>query len=106
MSWNSIDKELQKRLANHKYTYEEAVKLIGCNEKLVRRYMDRKFIIPIKVNDEWYFSQELIDKAIFIKKIGNPLGIDVAAASGLFDYMKEKGCKIDIDRITECIMRY
>lgn len=106
MSWSQIDKELQQKLSHFIYKFPQAVAIIGCGEKVLRRYMNENLIEPIKQNDEWLFTQEIIDKANFIHKVGNPMGIDRLAAAGLYDYMKEHNCKIDIDAIRASILKY
>lgn len=105
-NWQKIEQEIRKKLKNHKYSFTEVWKITGCGEKTLRRYMDAELLSPIKTSDEWYFTQEQLDKCEFIYKMKSNRHMTVKAAAGLFDYISSKKGKIDIDKVLECIKYY
>lgn len=104
--WNKVDKELQKRLAKHKYSFEEVVKIIGTGERVVRRYMDSQLIHPIKVSNEWKFTDDMLHKAMFIQQCRKEVGWNVESLAGLYDYLREHNIKPDIEQFIEKVQTY
>lgn len=104
--WKKIDKRLQKFLKNHKYSFYEAVDILGCNERTLRRMMDDQLIEPVKVSDEWKFSEDIIHKARFILKCGKPLGIEKATVAGIYNYLIKHKIKPDIDEFRQIASEY
>ena len=105
-NWHKIEQEIKKKLENHKYNFTEVWKISGCGEKTLRRYMDAELLSPIKTADEWHFTQQQLDKCIFIYKMKSNHYMTVKSAAGLFDYLSIKKCKINIQELLECIKYY
>lgn len=106
MSWNKINKELEKKLKNYKFKFDQANVIIGCDEKTLRRYISEQLICPIKISDEWQFSQEQIDKCTFIYKAKKLASVDIATSAGIYDYYKSQGMQCDFDKIFPYIQNY
>ena len=105
-NWQKIEQEIKKKLKNHKYSFIEVWKIVDCGEKTLRRYMDAELLMPIKTSDEWYFTQQQLDKCNFIHKMKSNHYMTAKAAAGLFDYMVDKKIKIDVDKVLDCIKFY
>lgn len=105
-NWTRIEQEIRKKLKEHKYSFIEVWKIVGCGEKTLRRYMDAELICPIKTSDEWYFTQEQLDKCNFIHKMKSKHYMTARAAAGLFDYMISKKCKVSIEEALKYIENY
>lgn len=105
-NWEKLNKDLERKMKGFKYSFYEAVGIIGCGEKTLRRYMDDQFVKPIKVSDEWLFTNDMIDKVRFIlkaKKIGY---MNAYVASGLYDFLQSGKKTKDFDDIYEFIEPY
>lgn len=107
LTWKDIDKELQKQLKEHKYSFREAWETIGCGEVVLRRYMAEGLVVAIKTSDQWYFTQDQVNKATFInhfrkkKKWGA-----VTFLAGLYDYLIEHNCECAPEELEEYMEKY
>lgn len=98
-SWNKLNDDLKKKLKDYKYTFGQACKLVGCGEKTLRRYMDAEYIQPIKISDEWLFTEDIIQKCKFIYKMRYNKLCNIATAIALYDYMEKHYVKASYDEI-------
>ena len=105
-NWQKVEQEIKKKLKDHKYSFIEVWKIVGCGEKTLRRYMDAELLMPIKTCDEWYFTQQQLDKCNFIHKMKSNHYMTAKAAAGIFDYLVDKRYKINTDAIVEAIKYY
>lgn len=92
-NWHKINDELDKRLENFKYSFIQAWKIIGCGEKTLRRYVDAEYVRPIKVSDEWFFTNDMIQKCKFIHKMRYDKRSNNDNAVALYEYMEKHGIK-------------
>ena len=106
MSWPSLNEYLKEQLIDHKYTTYQAWSTIGCGEKTLRRYVDAGYVTPIKVRDEWYFTEEQIQKCTFISELKKTLRADTYFLAGLYDYLKAHNIKPDESKIIEYTKAY
>lgn len=97
--WSRFNQELQEKLKDYQFTYEQVWQITGCGYKTLQRYMDRELVHPIKVNDVWYFTSELLDKVKFIYELRNQARIPVEFSAALFDYMKSKKVSPDYQEL-------
>ena len=107
ITWKDIDKRVQEQLKDHKYNNVEAWKTIGCGEKVLRRYVDSGLITAIKTSDQWFFSQDQINKAIFINTLRKRKKWDsICFLAGLYDYLLEHNCPCSPEVILEYAKKY
>ena len=100
ITWKDIDKECQKQLKEHKYSFIEAWKTIGCGEKVLRRYVDAGLLTAIKTSDQWFFTQEQVNKGIFINVLRKKRRWDALTfLAGLYDYLLEHKCACDPEEL-------
>lgn len=105
--WTNLNEELKQKLKEHKYSFIETWKLVGCGEKTLRRYMDAGLIMPLKKSDEWLFSEKLIEKTKFIYELKSQLNVNVKVAAGLYDFLDGKRyIKPDYEKIIELSQNY
>lgn len=104
--WNKIDLELQEKLKDYIYTKAEALALIGCGEKTLRRYVEDQFITMIKNGKTGYFTKNDIDKSIFILKMKTNEIMNNIHAAGLYDFLIDKKCKVSFEELNEYLQRY
>lgn len=102
LTWKDVDLDVQKQLKDHKYTFLEAWTTIGCGEKVLRRYVDAGLITAIKTSDQWYFTQQQVNKAIFINCLRKRKRWDaICFLAGLYDYLIEHKCECDPEILIE-----
>lgn len=105
-TWEHIKNDVETLLSCHVYNTQETLKSIGCGEKTLRRYMDRHLIEPLKHSDEWFFTQETVDKANFIHKCKIDFNIPVIVGAAIFDFLLECKCKPTITKLKEQLNKY
>lgn len=97
--WSRFNQELQEKLKDYQFTYEQVWQITGCGYKTLQRYMDRELVHPIKMDDVWYFTSELLDKVKFIYELRRQARIPVEAGAALFEYIKSKKIRPDYQAV-------
>ena len=106
MKWTKLNEELKKKLANYRYDFTEAWKIVGCGEKTLRRYMDAQLLQPIKTSDVWYFTEQMIEKAKFIYQAKKEADVPVRVSAALYDYLIDCKKTCSFDKIKQYIENY
>lgn len=98
-SWLKLREDLKTKMKGYEYLFEDALTLIGCGAKTLHRYVDAEYITPIKISDNWLFTEDMINKCRFLVKSRIDRRLNNQDASALYDYMKKNGLIVNYDDI-------